>query len=407
MRSSAGRKLVQCRGLNGATQAESNYKQAVLATKLNAIVNKLALAGVPASQCKKIQNAIMGFWLKNQDPHLKITPHGFTVQGEYIPFFPIGLAKAAPVAVTYDFSGINPGPPQQSGGGLDLGSVFGSDFFGSLSNSNNALEPVKEGGGIGISGLASAGANALIPGIGLALNPILGGLGLDPNFSNVLKYGLNSWGASTDPEKAKQEFATGVIPEVKKYIEQIRQDPEKGLDQLQIYLDVGKAYYTVLRTEHSKANSTKAANDFFIEQFKKLQATTIDKIVSQLKSKGVIVTESVNSNPTGSFFYPTNNETFTAEKIKSDPKLPSIFKAYSLKASQALIDQVTANAQPETPTTTGTDNYQTANPGSNYAPGQVQAPGVQKAGFPWLPAIAIVGAGGSALYFANKGKGKK
>ena len=51
---------------------------------------------------------------------------------------------------------------------------------------------------------------------GNIIKGLLDNLDLSGNISNVLKYGLSSWGASTTPEKKKAQFGEMVYPWLQK-----------------------------------------------------------------------------------------------------------------------------------------------------------------------------------------------
>lgn len=139
-----------------------------------------------------------------------------------------------------------------SGGSSD-GNVFG-DLLGSGDNGSN-------GGGLG-SALTGLGLNAL--------QNLLGGFDLMGNLSNVLNYGLSSWGATHTPEGYKvhiKYWATLLANQV----EQIKSGSlEHPLNELSKWIAWGEARHRYMRTNHAKAKSTKLAYDsginFFVEQ---------------------------------------------------------------------------------------------------------------------------------------------
>lgn len=104
------------------------------------------------------------------------------------------------------------------------------------------------------------------------------------NVTNVLKYGLSSWGATTSPEGIQ-----GKINELATFASKAlgNSDPGAGLTVFNRELKRLKTYYTILRRDHAKAKSTQLAYDAMIMALNEY-INKESEIVAKLKAQGYI-----------------------------------------------------------------------------------------------------------------------
>ena len=172
------------------------------------------------------------------------------------------------------------------GTNIDL-SGFGSTD--STTTSNNTL-------GDGANAALDAAASA-IPFGALAKN-FLDSLGLQENIDLVFKYGLSSWGASTDPDKMKGFFAETVWPWVQIQFDSIEgSNAQQVINKMDSRLRANMYYYQALRDNHSKAGSTREANDWAQAELAKLCSTIANDMVAQFAAKGIKINKEISKVP--------------------------------------------------------------------------------------------------------------
>lgn len=367
MRTMSGRQQARCRGLNAAATGHTE-----LVENLNLFVNVLhSFSNVPLATCQAIQAEAMYYINQGVEPRFNINMRGVTVGSKFFP---------------YNQSSLN-----APGLGIAFTAIAG--MASTVLSSGNG-----EGGGW--------------------MSNVLGGLNLKENISLVKEFGLNSWGASGSPSKAQQEFADTTAQPLQQLVDKIKtaSDLGKALTDVGVFLDVVYLKAVDGLNNHSKANSTKEANKWRMQNAKDLKAEYVDKIVSLVKSKGAIVQET--KVPLSSFSYrvPTHpTQTWT----QSNP-VPGGQNHYVTQYTVQLPPNVQIPSSPSVDSTQPKNNQQqgsntgytitstptyTATPDNTntYQPTSAAQP--QKAGFGMVPAILLVG-GAATAYFVNKKKKK-
>ena len=231
-----------------------------------------------------------------------------------------------------------------SGGGFGGGSSGGGFGQAAAGVLGNVLNSGGQGGkgGITAAGVTTAVGSAFGP-IGTAAGAIVGKvlteLNFDENFNRMKKYGLSSWGASTDPSKELSDLQNHVLPIIE---EQMSVMTDQNVGQVLTWLD-GFIMFTHtgfkhLRENHARAGSTKAAYDSAMKKSLELREKFIGELVSSLKKAGVTINKkstTVDFNSledrytwhTGGKFDANhkynvtyNNYTVTLPNVKTTPK---------------------------------------------------------------------------------------
>ena len=189
-------------------------------------------------------------------------------------------------------------------------------------------------------GLAMA-ANAIVPGSSMVLAPILEELNLNENYQLAKKYGWNSWGASASPESISAEFESITMPEVVRLMQNVSTDPQKALSDTRVYLESIIALRQYLKQYHSKANSTKQANELMVQKCQNLLRDVVQSAVSKLKSIGCVVSDvTYTGNPTFNYAYSHWGNT-TLSNAMNDRAVSSFKpKGYKITASAALKQKI-------------------------------------------------------------------
>ena len=243
----------------------------------------------------------------------------------------------------FNFATSTPSMTSTTAPKFDLGSLLGGAQSGELE---------------GTLGMA---ANAILPGSGALLAPILDGLKLDENFQLAKKYGWNSWGASASPESISQEFESITKPEVVRLMQNVSTDPQKALSDTKVYLESIVALRNYLRQRHSKANSTKQANELMAEKCSNLLRDVVQSAVTKLKSIGCIVSEvTYTDNPTFKYAYSHWGNTTLSNAMNDRAVANFKPKGYKITASSALkkqIEKLKLEQNNPTPVNNGNSDY--------------------------------------------------
>lgn len=177
------------------------------------------------------------------------------------------------------------------------------------------------------------------------------------NVSNVLKYGLDSWGAATDPEKAKVEIQSYFqILETKLNAVKTANNAQLLQDSLN-QLELAARYYDdMFRRSVDRrdwAGSTTAAFELMDETFSQYYLNTVEALVNSLRNKGYQITSATNQASFGDYdhiFQPQVAESnTTAEKNGTFP-----YKVYTIigvpnangTATNANIDNINPDNKP-------------------------------------------------------------
>ncbi len=149
--------------------------------------------------------------------------------------------------------------------------------------------------------LANEGLNLAASAIpfGTVVKDILDKLGLQENINLVSKYGISSWGASTSPEEAKALIAKNVAPYVEQKMQSVNvANVSEVVNEVEDILLANHYFFSAMRDHHSRAKSTKMANEMTQKEFKKLANDFITAVRAEFNKYGVKFTR-VASNETG------------------------------------------------------------------------------------------------------------
>lgn len=193
---------------------------------------------------------------------------------------------------------------------------FFKDFSGSL------LDSAKTGGTTGtldVGNLANTALDAAASAIpfGSVVKDILDKLGLQENLNLVTKYGISSWGASTSPEQTKAAFTETVYPFVEGKLQTINvNNVAEVLNNIEDMLLANHYYYVALRDNHSKAKSTRLANDWAQKEMKDLRDNFVSAVTTEFAKYNVTFAR-VKSNETatqlanrGAIYHLKNGQSF-------------------------------------------------------------------------------------------------
>lgn len=181
-----------------------------------------------------------------------------------------------------------------------------------------------------ITGLSSDAAAGIIDGglevassaipFGSVIKDILDNLGLQKNISNVLKYGLSSWGASTTPEETKKRFAEVGLTWLQREIASVMpENIDAKLTGIDVMLRGNSQFFLKLMQNHSRATSTRLANEWVSKETTKILGEILDAFNAQLQSKGVKMTRKmVPANSSALSRYPLTNMTSKSHDLKTD-----------------------------------------------------------------------------------------
>ena len=197
----------------------------------------------------------------------------------------------------------------------------------------------------GLTSMLSDSGDPTLAAISTGLS-LLDGMGLDfqTNINNVLTYGLSSWGASTNPEKQQQyikeetDYILSVLEKLNdSNITEVINEAEKAITY-------GYQSYEHSLARRSWAKSTEAGWKVHIDAMKKVRTETVDKIIAQLKIKGVIVSYTMKSEPE------QNLENLYRNRISSDNTTAEkngdiTYKVYSFKIPAPQINTITNSEQ--------------------------------------------------------------
>jgi len=274
-------------GLNAPQQ---NGSTQMIAENFNAFSQFLLKKGVPLESVNAVRDRVSKFTSKGIDPNITIVRSGLKIQGvvfplefkTHVPFLVIEKAFNGPkgLGFTSAFNGPN-------GLGFSFGKAF-SSIKDKLKDGNIQASEVDGTAGIVDAGLTLA--SGVIP-FGGVIKGIMDKLEIGKNIGNVLKYGLSSWGASTTPDKNKKMFAESIYPWLKEMLAKTTMDNiSEQLTAIDMRLRGNAYFYTLLRDEHSRAKSTRLANDWTVKEAEKLLGEVMDNFNKQLQSKGVKIT---------------------------------------------------------------------------------------------------------------------
>lgn len=249
--------------------------------------------GVPIETVNAIRERISWFTSKGKDPDFKITPDGLMVHNvlfvlefkEHVPFLAVQQAFGGPKGLGFT-AAFNRG-----GLGFSFGDAFGDVVFAADKELTDA--GVNTSGGIIDAGISMA--TSFLP-LGNILDGILGELNLAANISNVLKYGLSSWGASRTPEEMKKRFAENCYPWLQQELAGITmQNIAEKITAIDVNLRGNQEQFKMLKQNHSRAKSTRLANEWGEQECARLLEKTMTGLNAQLQKEGVSV--SVNTVP--------------------------------------------------------------------------------------------------------------
>lgn len=193
------------------------------------------------------------------------------------------------VLPNFDFTNLG-GFGGGSSGGFDFGNLIGG-FGGGEINGDAIL------GGI------TTGLNAVLPGSGLVVGQLAGILNAGENIDLVKNYGLSSWGASGSPEQTEIQIENFFMPEIQKMVDNINPNNlGQGLSDVSHYIKSVRTNFHQKRVEHSRAGSTKKANEKGRARMDQVHTKMMGDFEKNLRSAGFKVTKTqktVVGNPRG------------------------------------------------------------------------------------------------------------
>lgn len=175
-------------------------------------------------------------------------------------------------------------------------------FFGSFKDS--LLDGAKTGmesGDLNAGNVVNSALDTALSTLpfGDVIKGVLDKLGLQENINLVSKYGISSWGASTSPEVAKGLIAKNVLPYLEQKLGAIDvNNVSKIINEIEDNLLANHYFFTAMRDNHSKAKSTRLANDYTQKEFRKLANEFTSAVTTEFGKHGVKF-QRVTSNETG------------------------------------------------------------------------------------------------------------
>ncbi|MBP0902388.1 hypothetical protein ACFSKN_02070 [Mariniflexile gromovii] len=221
---------------------------------------------------------------------------------------------------------------------MDFGSVNNLQTYGggqlTTSPMLTGISGLLSGGKVDAASLASTAVNTVagaIPIVGTITAGLKGIIGLDvgAEIGNVLKYGLSSWGASTNPTQELASFEGHVMPLVQaKFTVMDESNVGATIQWLDNYLTFLHTGYTHLLEKHTRASATRKAYEAVQSKIGELRTTYVNDIVSKLKEAGA----KVNTSPQNVDFNQLEN-TFTFpddRKFDHEHKYNVVQKTYNI-----------------------------------------------------------------------------
>jgi len=154
------------------------------------------------------------------------------------------------------------------------------------------------GGGMGTTDILAlaSGANPYVAGAN-ALADMLG-IDLLGNLSNVFKYGIDSWGASTNPEKEQERIAFGMNNLQGLLSSMNDSNVEQNLNEIEFISCYYAKYYRASLSRRSWAGSTEEAFKLHAKAFEDFRTKVLNPLLSDLRAKGATIT---SATKTGAF----------------------------------------------------------------------------------------------------------
>ena len=338
-------------GLN-APQDERTQK---LVENFNRFTQMLLRLGVPLSSVNAIRQKVSESTLLGKDPKMDIVHDGLVIEGV---LFPLVFKQKIPFRAVQQafYAGLkNPG----------------LSSFASLFENYQGTPSAANAGGDTAAGIVDGGleiAASAVP-FGAIIKNILDKMGLATNISNVLKYGLSSWGASTTPEDTEKRFAEIGLTWLQAEIASVTIDNiDTKLTGIDVMLRGNANFAEGLMNNHSRAKSTELANRWLMTQCRELLEQIISEFSAQLQSKGVKVTRRMVAASSSELNrYPLTNMVTRGQDLKPDRYWNSTqFAVYTIDKST--LTSWNNNQQVGGSNTGGTNTGGTT-PGTTYLPG--------------------------------------
>lgn len=347
-------------GLN-APQDERTNK---LVENFNRFTQTLLRLGVDLTTVNAIRQKVSDYTSQGIDPKIDIVHDGLIIQGV---LYPLVLKKKVPFVVVQNafYAGLkNPGLSS-------FASLF-ENFSGSFEGGSNTTSTTSTNGDMA-AGIVDGGlelAASAIP-FGSVIKDILDKIGLASNISNVLKYGLSSWGASTTPEDTQKRFAEVGLTWLQAEIASVTpSNIDTKLTQIDATLTGNANFAEGLMQNHSRAESTRLANEWVMNECRKLKDQIIQEFNAQLQSKGVAMTRKMVSSTSAELSrYPIMSMTTKGQDLKPDRYWNSTqFAIYTV--DKGSLTSWNNQQQIGGSTSGGSTSGGYNSGGSNYQPGQ-------------------------------------
>ncbi len=273
-------------GLN----APNDKRTLQIVDNFNAFSKMLLNNGVPLESVNAVRTRISEFTSAGKDPNIEIVPVGIKIEGVV---FPLEFKKHVPFLVIHKaFNGKK---------GLGFSAAFngtkglGFSFSDAFTQIKGDITNVSGSGGSGTTTEAGIvdGAMTLASGaipFGGIIKGILDEMEIGANISNVLKYGLSSWGASKTPEELKKRFAETILPWLQDMLAKTTIDNiSSQITAIDVNLRGNSQFFKKLKENHSRAKSTRLANEYGEQECAKLLEEVLTGFNKQLATAGVTV----------------------------------------------------------------------------------------------------------------------
>lgn len=265
-------------GLN-APQDQQDQRTQRIVENFDRFSRFLLEKGAPLDQVNTIRQAVSYYTSQGKDPKMTVEYDGLTVEGV---LYPITLTQHVPFLAVQQALAGKSGLSSPAMGHSGLGFSFSEAFDGDVN-----IEGLAASGGIVDAGVEIA-AGALP--FGGLIKGLLENLDLANNIKNILKYGLSSWGASMTPEEMKKRFAEICYPWLEQMLASTTPaNVDTQMTAIDVNLRANQQFFKKLMENHSRAKSTRIANEWASNECKRLLQETIDEFNRQFQANNITV----------------------------------------------------------------------------------------------------------------------
>ncbi len=252
-------------------QQPANKRHTEILNGFFEVANLFKKVGIPNSTIQTIQNEV-------QKNYYKKGSFKFPFKLECNDILVVGNKR---IPLKQNLTGLN--------AGIDL-SIFDTGTGGLATTTPVGVSTNSNNSNGAVAGLIST----LLDPTGGILTSLLGSLNITENINNVLKYGLDSWGAASSPAKMGNDIKNIYMPLVQQRIDALKtaSTPQlfsERLTELDKIIKFYAGYGTASINRRSWAGSTTEAFKLLSKTFSDLYNEVVVKIVQELKSNNTIV----------------------------------------------------------------------------------------------------------------------